>query len=61
MKDEIVLIGMGITVISSIATIASYVLSQTLPEIFEGVMYFSLILSMIGIIIYMYWVYDKIP
>jgi len=51
MRDEIVLIGMMITVISSIATITSYVLSQTTPELFEGVMYFCLFLAFNGIVI----------
>ena len=34
----IILIGMSITILSAVSTIVSYVLSQTIPEIFTGVM-----------------------
>ena len=46
--DIIILIGMGISAISSASTIASYVLSQFVPEIFTGVMNFSFLSVFFG-------------
>jgi len=40
--EIIILIGMGIAVLFAISAIVSYILSQSIPEIFTGVMYFSL-------------------
>ena len=40
--DIVILIGMSIATLFAVSTIISYVLSQTIPEIFTGVMYFSL-------------------
>jgi len=40
--DMIILIGMGIAAFFVISTIVSYILSQIIPEIFTGVMNFSL-------------------
>ena len=47
--NVIILIGMSITILSAVSTIVSYVLSQTIPEIFVGVMYFSLFGVLFGV------------
>lgn len=47
--DMIILIGMGITVIFAISTIASYILSEVVSEIFTDVMEFSLLSAFFGV------------
>lgn len=48
-NDMVILIGMGIATLFAISTIVSYILSQIVPEIFTGVMEFSLLSTFFGV------------